>query len=422
MSPPPHPHGVGYPRERPDFEPPPQWAQPGPSMPGPPPGVPFGSRLAPEPPPRQTRLGAIIAVVAAVALVTAIGGAAFGAYGALRWFNPAELDSQQPINDGLGAKQKSAFPKPQDVSTVAKSVLPGVVQIKVSASEGKATGSGFVIREDGHILTNNHVIAMAAGADGGQIDVAFQNGEERTAKIVGRSPSYDLAVIKVGGAKLQPVPLGDSDGIIVGEPVVAIGSPLGLAGTVTSGIISARNRAVTAGGEDETSFISALQTDAAINPGNSGGPLVNLKAEVIGVNSAIATLGSDDSGFGEQEQQGNIGLGFAIPINQARRTADQIIRTGHAVYPVVGATIDRSFEGPGARISEVMPDSGAQKAGLRRGDLVTVINGHKVTGADDLIVQIRSQQPGQRVRITYERAGKPQDVMVTLGEERDKDR
>jgi putative serine protease PepD len=389
---------------------------------GPPRGIPFGGgRVEPEPARRRSP-GVLIAIIAAVAVVAAMGGAAAGVYGAFRWARPAELDSQQPINDGLGAKQKSAFPKPQDVSTVASAVLPGVVQIKVTASEGKATGSGFVVREDGHILTNNHVIAMAAGSGGGGIVVAFQNGDERPAKIIGRSPSYDLAVIKVEGAgKLKPVSLGNSDDVVVGEPVVAVGSPLGLAGTVTSGIVSARNRAVTAGGDQdgETSFISALQTDAAINPGNSGGPLVNLKAEVIGVNSAIATLGSDDSGFGEDQQQGNIGLGFAIPINQARRTADQIIKTGKAKYPVVGATIDRTFEGPGARISEVMPNSGAERAGLQRGDRVTVINGHKVTGADDLIVQIRSQQPGQRVRITYERSGQPKDVIVTLGEETD---
>ena len=310
----------------------------------------------------------------------------------------------------------SAFPKPESVATVAQALLPSVVQIKVAGGQGNATGSGFVIRKDGYILTNNHVIEPAAG--GGGIKVAFQSGEEVSATVVGRSPSYDLAVIRVKDVKnLKPVALGNSDKVRVGEPVVAAGSPLGLTGTVTTGIVSARNRPVTAGGsESEMSFINALQTDAAVNPGNSGGPLVNLKAEVIGVNSAIATLG-DRGPFSADEQQGSIGLGFSIPINQARRTADQIIKTGHAVYPVVGAVVDVRHQGPGARLGDVQPGSAAASAGLSRGDLVTVINGHKVTGADDLIVQIRSHVPGQRVELVYQRGGKERKVIVTLGEE-----
>jgi putative serine protease PepD len=380
---------------------------------------PFGvgplGRTAPEPARKAPRRGALVGAALVIALVAGAIGAVAGTYGTLRWGNPV-ASAPAPIVDDLGDKAK-AFPKPENVATVADAMLQSVVQIKVSAKGGKATGSGFVIRDDGHILTNNHVIAMAA--DDGTITVGFDNGEEATAKIVGRSPSYDLAVIRVTGVdNLKPVALGDSDGVIVGEPVVAIGSPLGLAGTVTSGIVSARNRPVTAGGEGENSFINALQTDAAINPGNSGGPLVNLRAEVIGVNSAIATLGQDAGDEEGDQTQGNIGLGFAIPINQARRTADQIIRNGFAVYPVMGATVDVRYDGPGARVVEVTPGSAAAEAGLQTGDLVTVIDGHKVTGADDLIVQIRSHVPGQRVLLTYKRGGKEDRVTVTLGEQR----
>ncbi|MBM7786024.1 S1C family serine protease [Tenggerimyces flavus] len=415
--PPPSWRPPGYPVGRPDFEPPPAWARPSPSMPAPS-TAPFGMTSFDRPAaPVSTgpRRGTLVVVAIVIALVAGAIGAVAGTYGTLRFADPVAGEPAPPINDNLGDKEK-AFPKPENVATVAEAMLQSVVQIKVSSKAGKATGSGFVIRDDGHIVTNNHVIAMAA--TDGSITVGFDNGEEAPAKIVGRSPSYDLAVIRVTGVdNLHPVALGDSDGVIVGEPVVAIGSPLGLAGTVTSGIVSARNRPVTAGGEGENSFINALQTDAAINPGNSGGPLVNLRAEVIGVNSAIATLGQDP-GAEEEQAQGNIGLGFAIPINQARRTADQIIKNGYAVYPVMGATVDVRFDGPGARVVEVTPGSAAAEAGLRTGDIVTVIDGHKVTGADDLIVQIRSHVPGQRVSLTYKRSGKEDRVTVTLGEQR----
>jgi putative serine protease PepD len=410
-----------YPPERPDFEPPPPWARPTPS-PGPP-SRPFGVGPAGSGQPVQPsggsrwipRRGVLVAIGLAIALVAAGIGASAGVLATLR-FGPALIDtSVPPTEDDLGSTA-SAFAKPESVATVAQALLPSVVQIKVAAGQGLASGSGFVIRSDGYILTNNHVIELAA--KGGGIKVALHGGEEVAAQIVGRSPSYDLAVIRVKDVKnLKPVALGNSDKVRVGEPVVALGSPLGLAGTVTSGIVSARNRPVTAGGGDsEMSFINALQTDAAVNPGNSGGPLVNMKAEVVGVNSAIATLG-DQGPFTADEQQGSIGLGFSIPINQARRTADQIIRTGHAVYPVVGAVVDVRHQGPGARLGEVQPGSAADSAGLASGDLVTVINGHKVTGADDLIVQIRSHVPGQRIELVYQRNGKEGKVIVTLGEE-----
>ncbi|MGH3658601.1 MAG: S1C family serine protease, partial [Micromonosporaceae bacterium] len=400
-----------FPAERPDFEPPPPWARPVPGDRTPAPATnPFGappgaSHQAKEPWfGRIPRRGVLVSLAVTIALVASALGATAGVLATLQ-FGPALISTEAPASDDdLGAEGK-AFPKPENVATVAQALLPSVVQIKVTGGPGNATGSGFVIRKDGYILTNNHVIAPAAA--GGSIKVALHGGEEVAGQIVGRSPAYDLAVVRVKDVEnLRPVALGDSDRVRVGEPVVALGSPLGLTGTVTTGIVSARNRPVTAGGgESEMSFINALQTDAAVNPGNSGGPLVNLKAEVVGVNSAIATLG-DQEPFSGGDQQGSIGLGFSIPMNQARRTADQIIRTGHAVYPVMGAVVDVTHEGPGARLGDIQPDSAAANAGLVRGDLVTAINGHKVTGADDLIVQIRSYVPGQRIEMVYDRGGR----------------
>ncbi|SDT24613.1 S1C family serine protease [Actinopolymorpha singaporensis] len=410
----------GYPTERPDFEPPPPWARPAArngvhrAEPGFPqsPADPVGREGVRG---RLPRRNVLIVVGVVLVLLAATLGATAGVLATLRW-GPALITSEpQAPDDNLGSKG-SAFPRPESVANVAKALLPSVVQISVTAAQGRATGSGFVLRDDGYILTNNHVVASAAGGNG--IKVTTNDGQEATATVVGRSPAYDLAVIRVKGVRnLKPVALGDSDKVRVGEPVVALGSPLGLAGTVTSGIVSARNRPVTAGGgQSEMSFINALQTDAAINPGNSGGPLVNLRAQVIGVNSAIATI-SQRSPFSGNEEQGSIGLGFSIPIDQARRTADQIIRTGHAVYPVVGAVVDVNHQGPGARLGEIQPNSAAARAGLQKGDVVKVINGHRVTGADDLIVQIRSHVPGQRVELVYDRGGDEHKVIVTLGQE-----
>jgi putative serine protease PepD len=207
----------------------------------------------------------------------------------------------------------------------------------------------------------------------------------------------------------------------IGDPVIAVGSPLGLSGTVTAGIISAKDRAVTAGeGGGEASFINAIQTDAAINPGNSGGPLVNLQGQVIGVNSAIATLDTGNVLGGGQG--GNIGLGFSIPINQARRVAEQLIRTGKAVHPIIGVTLDRQYQGEGVRILPeavgdsvpVQPGGPAAKAGLQPGDIITKIDDKTVSAADELIVVIRSKAPGDKVKITYKRGGKEASAEMTL--------
>jgi len=297
--------------------------------------------------------------------------------------------------------------RPSDtIAGIAKTVLPSVVSIDFTGNGSSGTGSGSVIRSDGYILTNNHVVANAAG--GGELVVTFQDGSKRSAKIIGRDPSYDLAVIKVDATGLPAISLGNSDNVVVGDEVIAVGSPLGLTGTVTSGIISALNRPVTAGGRGETSYINAIQTDAAINPGNSGGPLVNARGQAIGVNSAIATLGQGG-------ESGSIGVGFSIPINQAKRLAEEIISTGKSTRPVIGVRLDESYTAGGAKVTEVTAGGAAEKAGLESGDVITAINGAKVEDATALIVKIRSLAPGAQVKMTVQRDGSTREVTVTLG-------
>ena len=283
---------------------------------------------------------------------------------------------------------------PDSIAGTAARVLPSVVSIETISSDGGGSGSGFVISPNGYLLTNNHVIA-----DADAITVLLNDGREFSAKILGRDESYDLAVLKIQATGLKALQFGDSDKVQVGDSVIAFGSPLGLSGTVTQGIISAKNRPVTVGDRNSvTSFISALQTDAAINPGNSGGPLVDSTGAVIGVNSAIATLGTGS-------QTGSIGLGFAIPINQALKTADQLIKDGKATYPVIGVSIDMNYNGGGALIakkaSAIVAGGPAAKAGLRPGDLITAIDGIKINTPEELIVQIRTNSVGDEVILTY---------------------
>ena len=300
---------------------------------------------------------------------------------------------------------------PDSVAGTAQRVLPSVVSIQTRSLTGGGTGSGFFIDSDGYILTNNHVISSAAKS-GGSIRVKLNDGRTFSAKVVGRDASYDLAVLKIAASGLKAMQFGDSDLVAVGDAVIAIGSPLGLSGTVTTGIISAKNRPVTAGdSSNESSFINALQTDAAINPGNSGGPLVDSTGAVIGVNSAIASLGLE-------LQTGSIGLGFAIPINQARKTAEQLIKNGVATYPVIGISIDMSYMGEGARVATsatgILPGGPAEKAGLRGGDIVTALDGKPISGPEELIVNVRSKNVGDVVTLTYKRNGVEKTVTLTL--------
>ena len=330
-------------------------------------------------------------------------------------------DTPGLVADGLdGVDTVATPPLPAEngsVAAVAQQLLPSTVQISAEfeGEAGGATGSGFVLDRQGHVITNNHVVEDAAEGDG-PIEIVDQDGNRYDAEVVGRSPVYDLAVLFAEKAtKLRPASLGASRVLRVGDGVVAIGSPLGLSSTVTAGIVSALERPVTTGDSaNDSSYINAVQTDAAINPGNSGGPLVDLKGQVVGVNSAIATTGG---GFGGES--GNIGVGFAIPIEQVQVTADQILKTGEARYPVIGAQVQTGGAegGDGARIDKVNPDTPAQDAGLRKDDVVTAVEGERVTDGIALIVAIRTHQPGETIEFTVERGGEERTVQITLGSE-----
>jgi putative serine protease PepD len=292
-----------------------------------------------------------------------------------------------------------------------------VVSIEVRVGQGGDTGSGIVLSTSGYIMTNNHVIS-AARTGGGVLSVVLPNKDKVPAKIVGQPDTVDdIAIVKVSNVKgLKPATLGNSDSLVVGDPVIAVGSPLGLAGTVTSGIVSALNRPVQAGGEsgEPQDVIDAIQTDAAINPGNSGGPLVNGSGQVVGVNSAIASLSDEGDG---SSQSGSIGLGFAIPIDEASRIAQQIIRLGYSTHAIIGVRLSSTFTGSGAKVGSVSPGP-ASMAGLKSGDVVISVDGEKITTADELIVAIRRHVPGQSISLTYLRDGHSHTVSIVLGSQK----
>jgi putative serine protease PepD len=329
-----------------------------------------------------------------------IAGVISGLLAGMIGFMSASMIGNTPAPSiSLPASSGDTSPRADDsIAGIAQAVLPVVVSIDVSSSQGSGTGSGFIIRStanESFVLTNNHVVDGAGGSQ--DITVTFQDQTQETATIVGTDASYDLAVLRIDRGNLPVAALGDSDDVVVGDATIAIGSPLGLTGTVTSGIVSALNRPVTAGDATDVSFISAIQTDAAINPGNSGGPLVNSRGEVIGINSAIATTGSSVSG-----QSGSIGLGFAIPINQARRVATELIETGSSSYPVIGVQLDMSYEGQGALVQSVVEGGPASETELAAGDVITAIDGVKVSDGTELVVRIRAKNPGDVVELTLE--------------------
>jgi S1-C subfamily serine protease len=292
-------------------------------------------------------------------------------------------------------------------------VTPAVVSIEVRVGNGGATGSGVVIEgAKGYIVTNNHVVSGADGVESAEIRAIFEDGSGSAARIVGRDPSSDLAVLKVEKPGLLTATLGESEALVVGDPVVAIGSPLGLAGTVTSGIVSALDRPVRLSGEgsDTNAVISAVQTDAPINPGNSGGALVDASGAVIGINTAIASLGSAG-------QSGSIGLGFAIPIDTVRDIAEQLITTGTAVHASLGVNTRTVTDGMrnGALVLNVEPDSAADDAGLQEEDTIIAVDDEAVGSSEELVVAVDSRDPGDAVTLELIRGGRSIEVDATLG-------
>ncbi|MCF2526477.1 S1C family serine protease [Yinghuangia soli] len=379
---------------------------------------------APVQPRKKRRPNPLVATAVLTALLAGGVGGGIGAWIADRDDNPS--------SSGINAPQSPVDPAsvnraPESVAGIAAKALPGTVTIKTKSGSGQGaqegTGAGFVLDDQGHILTNNHVVSLAA--NGGDLTVTFQDGTTVPGKIVGRAEGYDLAVVKVDGVQnLKPLPLGDSSNVAVGDAVLAIGSPYGLDGTVTTGIVSAKNRPVASGDQQQTSYMNALQTDASINPGNSGGPLLDAQGRVIGVNSAIRSAGSGADPFGGQQSAGSIGLGFAIPVNQAKWVADTLIKTGKPVYAQVGVIPDPEYRGPGARIRQntvqgqapVTPGGPADQAGLKAGDVITKLGDRPVTGYEELFSEIWSHKPGEKVKVTYLRDGKEATTELTLGQ------
>ncbi|MBK8468760.1 MAG: trypsin-like peptidase domain-containing protein [Actinomycetales bacterium] len=378
---------------------------PGPAAPGPHAPTLPGSPAHPQRPAARGHTLGLLAAVAVIGLLAGLVGGGLGSLLADRLTSVTQGGSPVP------APLPGATARPDgSIAKIAATALPSVVTVKISTGGTSGNGSGFVIDSAGHIVTNNHVVSGATGT--GEITVELVDGTSLPATIVGRDASYDLAVLKVERTDLPPLTWGRSTDVVVGDGVIAVGAPLGLEATVTSGIVSALGRPVAAGGGDETSFINAIQTDAAINPGNSGGPLLDMSGRVVGVNSAIARDPGSTSGV-----SGSIGVGFAIPSDQAAKTAQQLIKTGKAQHPVIGVRLDRSFDGDGARITSpggVTDGSAAQTAGLRDGDVVVSFEGKRVTGPDQLVVAIRARDVGDTVRLTVERDGSTTVITLTL--------
>jgi len=371
---------------------------------------------APPVPKRGPGWFGVFLIAGLAALLAGLGGGLLGGWlGATDRFDGLDLPNSE-ANGPTPEPGAGATTRPQgSVANIAAKAIPSIVTIRVEAADGDGTGSGWVLDDKGHIVTNNHVVSAAASK--GKITVVLTNGKQVSATIVGRDVSYDLAVLKVDRTDLAPLPLGDSSTVVVGDPVIAVGAPLGLESTVTTGIVSALNRPVTPGEADDQSFINAIQTDAAINPGNSGGPLLDMEGRVIGVNSAIARVAGNAIGG----QSGNIGVGFAIPSAQVKITVDQLLRTGKAEHPIIGVLLDREYQGEGVRIATdsedtpaVTPNGPAAKAGLKAGDVITAFEGRPMIDPDALVVAIRSKPVGSTVTLTVLRDGKPRDVKMVL--------
>ncbi|MFB1295048.1 trypsin-like peptidase domain-containing protein [Mycobacterium sp. pW049] len=399
---------------RPSYDP-----YPGAPMPGGPgqyprPGMPPAAQPQPG---KRSRASALIAGAVALALVSAgIGG------GVATLVHPDHSLSGISASGAAPSVPAASVPG-GSVEAVATKVVPSVVKLEVNQGRATEEGSGVILSTDGLILTNNHVVAAAAGDAGpagvpggpAKTKVTFADGKTTSFTVIGTDPGSDIAVVRAQNVSgLTPIAVGSSADLRVGQDVVAIGSPLGLEGTVTTGIISALNRPVAAGGDakNQNTVLDAIQTDAAINPGNSGGALVNMSGELVGINSAIATMGADAGG----PQGGSIGLGFAIPVDQAKRIADEIIQTGSASRASLGVQVGNDAGVDGAKIVEVTAGGAASAAGLPSGVVVTKLDDRVISSADALVAAVRSKAPGDKVTLTYlDPSGKSQSLEVTLG-------
>jgi putative serine protease PepD len=366
-----------------------------------------GAALEPVPDPDagpRRGLGPVLLIAVVSALLAGLLGGALGYTFATRHDSGGVLQGA-----AAGSRQAPAAAKrpPDTLAGVAERVLPTVVTVKVAGGGASAVGSGFIVSQDGYLITNDHVVSEVSGPP----MIVFNDGSTASGKLVGQDTESDIAVIKVARTGLTPVQFGDSESIAVGDPVLAFGSPLALANTVTSGIVSALDRTIQSddpGGP--VRYYAAIQTDAAVNQGNSGGPLVDGGGRVVGVNSVIKSLGSEES------QAGNIGLAFAIPINQAKRVAQDIIETGKARRTVIGAQFEAAFRNPngGVRLSSVESEGPAGAAGLRAGDVVTKLDGHPLEEPADLIALVRKYAPGSVVNVEFRRGNARQSASVTL--------
>ncbi|MFE1842439.1 S1C family serine protease [Streptomyces sp. NPDC059515] len=377
----------------------------------------WGSSYQPPEPKKKGGGGRLLAAIAAAALL------AGGLGGGLGYTLAKNNDDSGSTTVSASTSGGNVKRDPGTVAAVASKALPSTVTIEAESRSGEGgTGTGFVFDTQGHIVTNNHVVADAV--DGGKVSATFPDGKKYEAKVVGHAQGYDVAVIKLADApsNLKPLPLGNSDEVVVGDSTIAIGAPFGLSNTVTTGIISAKNRPVASsdGTGSQASYMSALQTDASINPGNSGGPLLDAQGNVIGINSAIQS--TSNGGFGTG-QAGSIGLGFAIPINQAKYVAQELIKNGKPVYAKIGASVSLQDTSGGAKITDqgaggseaVDPGGPADKAGLEPGDVITKLDDRVIDSGPTLIGEIWTHKPGDEVTLTYKRDGKEHTTELTLG-------
>ncbi|MEU1607520.1 S1C family serine protease [Micromonospora matsumotoense] len=365
---------------------------------------------APEPvtdpdAPGRPKLRQLLLVPLIVALLAGTLGGALGYAFAVRGGVGGGITLGAGPAEGPALAQR----RPDSLAGVAGRVLPSVVTIRVAGLGGTSEGSGFIVSADGYVVTNDHVVADGTG----RASVTFNDGSSSPATVVGQDPESDIAVIKVNRKGLRPIEFGDSESLAVGDPVLAIGSPLSLANTVTAGIISALDRTMQAGEPGgPVRYYAAIQTDAAVNHGNSGGPLVDSAGRVIGVNSTIRSL------VAEGQEAGNIGLAFAIPINQAKRITQDIIGTGKARRTVIGAQVagtgTATRAGAGVRLAAVEPAGPAAAAGLKTGDVVLRLNGRPMNEPTDLIALVRKFAPGSVVTVEYRRGTARQNASVTL--------